>query len=287
MRSLGRWLPLLALGCPGSPGKDSDAAAVERFHAEGYGDPAVHGVDAKLQVLECVNCHGADLGGGTTGYACDACHPSGWRADCTFCHGGEESSGGAPPAYIHDDGTNNFPVHTAHVVDNAIAVAIGCEACHLEPADVLDPGHVFLADSTAGVAEVDFSAGLSRAAAFDGLGTCSNLYCHGNGQGDNGTAAAGLFAATCDGCHPAADSSRELLATMSGDHELHLAEDGGVVCESCHADVASGSETIVDGGLHVDGSPQVTLDAGIAYDAAAGTCTGECHGERHEGLGWE
>ncbi len=277
---------LLLHACPANDEPEETGTPSTRYHPDDFLDPAVHSPEAKLQVQECVNCHGADLTGGT-GTSCDTCHPVDWRTDCTFCHGGEETADGAPPSYIHDDGTNNFPVHTNHVSSGDIVDAFACTDCHVQPTDVLSEGHLFLGDDTPGAAEVAFSAGLSKAGTWDGAGTCSNLYCHGNGQGDNGTASAGTFEATCDGCHPHEASGTDGWKTMSGQHDRHLSLGTGFECGDCHKAVVEAWEPIKDTTLHVNGTVELELVGSMSWSSSERTCTGECHEEHHEARRWE
>ena len=88
---------------PGGPGGSEDPTPEERYHPVGYLEPELHGMDAKLQVEPCLDCHGADLLGGSSERSCDPCHDDDWRTRCTYCHGGEESEDGAPPRDIRGE----------------------------------------------------------------------------------------------------------------------------------------------------------------------------------------
>lgn len=95
-----------------------------RYHPLGYEEVAAHGPDSNLQVEDCRDCHGADLRGGTwrggSVESCDGCHdpidPT-WRTNCTFCHGGGESAGGAPPRGI--DGRSDMHAFAPHTSTSA------------------------------------------------------------------------------------------------------------------------------------------------------------------------
>jgi predicted CxxxxCH...CXXCH cytochrome family protein len=177
-------------------------------------------------------------------------------------------------------GSQAFLAHTAHVTEG-ISRAYDCTECHTKPLDVLSSGHAF--DDTPGMGEVTFAMGLSAAGSYDGASTCSSLYCHGNGQGDNGSAVDGSAAMQCDSCHPGMASSENAWQSMSGKHRKHL--QAGPDCGDCHLDVTSNGTSILEALLHVDGLNQVSFsDPGITYDA--GRCSGECHGERHQGQSW-
>ena len=276
-------------GCGGGGKETGDSADTgdsgpSRYHPDGWSDPADHGMAAKYQDLECAGCHGDDLAGGSVGVSCDACHAAGWREDCTFCHGGVDNNTGAPPEDIRD-GTNadatSFPPHSVHVEETDIKVAFTCAQCHNTPTDALSSGHLFIADTTAGVAETDFSDGLSTSARWSGT-SCSNLYCHGNGQGNNGTVDA-TESVSCGDCHAVASSSGSEIGRMSGAHEDH--DEEGVGCEECHSTVVDRSSNILDIELHVNGDVDVALTSGVTR--SGGTCSGTCHGENHRSEDWD
>jgi predicted CxxxxCH...CXXCH cytochrome family protein len=148
---------------------------------------------------------------------------------------------------------------------------------------VLTAGHAF--DETPGQGEVSFAMGLSAAANYNGAGGCSSLYCHGNGQGNNGSAVDGSPPIQCNSCHPSINSSEGDWETMSGEHRKHLQE--GVNCGNCHFDVTENGQTIRAPWLHVDGDNQVRFtDTGITYSPGTGRCSGRCHGETHESERW-
>ena len=270
-----------------SGGSDTGVTPVT-YHPDGFDDPEVHGLEAKLQDQTCVTCHGEDLAGGSVGVSCDSCHEDGWRTNCTFCHGGTVDSTGAPPRDI--DGTTDtdgltFWPHTTHVTDTDYKNAFDCTACHSKPEDVLSTGHLFLGDSTPAVAEVDFSGGLSSRGAYNGAGTCSNLYCHGDGQGHNGTASVDRDYSACSSCHPDRSSGEDDWKDMSGEHEEHIGE--GLSCSNCHGATVSGWDTIIDPSNHVNGQPDIELPSGMTWSSGDQTCTGTCHSEEHRSRDWD
>ncbi|RME25615.1 MAG: hypothetical protein D6798_08530 [Deltaproteobacteria bacterium] len=264
-----------------------DTGATGTYHPDGYADPTVHGMEAKLHEQTCTDCHGADLAGAGDVPSCDTCHDDGWRTNCTFCHGGIEDSTGAPPEDI-DDGTSDaaFGAHPRHVQTNTHA-AFDCTQCHVKPTDVLSSGHLF--DSTAAQAEVDFSSSLSsRASWSSGAMSCSNLYCHGNGRADNGSVSISDAPLSCHSCHPDASSSSSTISSMSGAHRKHVVSEG-VRCEACHADTIDASNTVIGPALHVNGTPDVAISSdypSISYRSSSNSCTGNCHGEGHENENW-
>jgi predicted CxxxxCH...CXXCH cytochrome family protein len=255
---------------------DADADSDTDTDIESHGDGWDHGLAAKLQREDCTVCHGEDLGGGSSGVSCDSCHPAGWRSDCTFCHGGTENDSGAPPLDIDGSASGiSFPEHSVHLEGDHPRWS--CEQCHLVPADVLSVGHIFIGDETAAVAELTMAAGLSSQGGYGGGGSCSNLYCHGDGDGSRGSATSGQRY-DCGDCHGDASSARSL----SGEHDEHL--DEGVRCGDCHADTVSGNSTITGPDLHVNGRVDVEIDE-LNYDG--NSCDGSCHGEGHSNERWE
>ncbi len=257
----------------------------QRFHPLGYADHDQHSPDMELQRMDCRDCHALDLTGGL-GPSCDSCHEPGWRSDCLFCHGADDNLTGAPPrdlGALPMSGSQAFLAHTAHVTEG-ISRAFDCTECHVKPTEVLSTGHAF--DATPGMGEVTFAMGLSAAGDYDGAGTCSTLYCHGNGRGNNGTVSDGSTAMQCGSCHPGMASSESAWESMSGEHRKHLQE-SGVTCGSCHLDVTSDGISIRGPLLHVDGLNQLRFSAaGFSFDGGTNRCSGTCHGERHDNEGW-
>lgn len=249
------------------------------YHPAGWADPGVHGLSAKLQEQDCTTCHGAELDGGSSAVSCDSCHAADWRTTCTYCHGGAENGTGAPPENVDDtvEPLASFPAHSAHV-EETIHPAYGCDSCHVAPANPLSVGHVFVGDDTPGEAEVAIPGATFTA------GTCSDLYCHGDGQGANGVADA-TFVATCDGCHADGNSPDDRIAAMSGQHERHVAGEG-FACAECHSRTVDAAGAILDPTVHADGTPTMAPIA-LHWDGAQRTCDGTCHGESHSDRRWD
>lgn len=248
-----------------------------RYHPEGWAAPSAHGTALKKQQEDCRGCHGADLAGGTVSVSCDGCHPAGWRTDCTFCHGGVDDSTGAPPRDLLGATSGlSFNAHGVHVSARPNHAAFDCTQCHVKPADVLSAGHVF--DGTPNAkAEVSFSAGLSNQATYAN-GTCSQLYCHGDGRGHNGTYQVTGPPTTCHSCHGDA-----VGGTLSGQHREHLRE--GVRCSDCHGRVASSHTAIATAALHVNGTVEVDFPPN-SITRSGGRCTGLCHFRLHFNESW-
>jgi len=276
-------------GGAGDGSMDGAGDGAPPYHPLGYIASSAHGMETKLQKQDCRVCHGADLNGGA-GPSCDDCHtpadPPSWRTNCTFCHGGIENQTGAPPRNL--DGTSDltlakFPPHGKHV-GTQLTSTIDCTQCHVKATDVLSPDHVF--DFTPGVAETDFGAGRSKQAVWtSATGTCTNLYCHGNGRGDNGTMKITDDPRDCGSCHASlADPAG--WSAMSGPHATHLSNTamGAITCSDCHATVVDAAATaLTDPNLHINGVRDVAIPSGdgVTYDPTTATCAGTCHGYSH------
>lgn len=268
-------------GGSGSGGSGSGGSG-GRHHPDRFARAEAHGPALMLQTEDCRTCHGNQLTGGSAGVGCDECHAGergAWRLDCVYCHGGVDNESGAPPRGIRGDtdpASASFRAHTAHVT-RGNHPAYACVQCHAVPDHVLTPGHVF--DATAGAAEVDFSSGLSDTATHT-PGSCSNLYCHGNGRAANGTATDDMATPGCGDCHGASSAQ---AGTMSGDHGRHLRN--GVDCVECHADVVDAAQAITGPDLHVNGAKDVRITA-AGFTRSGASCSGSCHNKRHFNERW-
>ncbi len=251
--------------------------APQRYHPDDYADPALHGLEARLQTQACTGCHGEELTGEGRASSCDLCHQADWREDCVYCHGGQDDQTGAPPLHIsgEDDGEEaSFIPHAEHVNEGSSHAAYGCETCHVVPTDVLSAGHLFVEDDTAGRAETDFSSGLDPTVGWDDSQTCVSSYCHGDGQSAAGRAEHSEEVGACDDCHEGPDGGSGAWMRMSGEHELHLSD--GIGCSACHNDVVDENNAITDVSLHVNGSVDVTIeDSQVEWDGDS--CDGFCH----------
>ena len=151
------------------------------------------------------------------------------------------------------------------------------------PTDVLSPNHAF--DGSAGAAEVTFVGGMSPQASYT-AGTCNNVYCHGNGQGANGTVTTAAAAMTCASCHPGVDSGRASWQTMSGAHSEHIGE-SNIGCSDCHGAVTADNRAIVAPALHMDRQVQINFaEPNVTMNPADKSCSGTCHGKEHNNLRW-
>jgi hypothetical protein len=270
----------------------TDPTGTNRYHPTGWAEPAAHGLATKLGEQDCRTCHGAELEGGAA-IACSSCHDAvvpGWTTSCTFCHGDRETGQHAPPQDIDDNDdpdTLSFPAHRAHVEDTDLHVAWDCAMCHAVPTSALTPGHLF-DDATPGRAEVAFALAPAAGASYAD-GTCSDVYCHGDGQVP-GDITVEVQDVVCGGCHPV--GSRGAWDRLSGEHERHL--DEGVTCDECHPTVQVTPEyAITDLPRHIDGAIAIELPATMSRRRAppsmsidASGCTGTCHGEIHTACNW-
>lgn len=226
-----------------------------------HGPPSLQGLQA------CTSCHGPELTGGTVGVSCDQCH-SGWKTNCTFCHGGVDNQTGAPPRdVLGGSATTQVTVgaHTSHVsATHAIASPINCAACHPTVTDALSAGHVDPAP-----AELTLT-GWVRASA-----SCA-VYCHGAFAGGtssnlpswtqvNGTQSA------CGSCHA--------LPPATGRHPNTEPRHAfmGANCTFCHLDSNATASAITRPDLHVNGVPDVAPPGGT-WNATTRSCSPSCHG---------
>ena len=245
-------------------------------HPLGWVAPTSHGAAANDGGLAaCKTCHGADLRGGMSAVSCTSCHAD-WETRCTFCHGGTDNLTGAPPAGVGGEllrSTIAVGAHTLHVRATPIHAAWACDRCHVTPTSALSPGHI----DGDGRAEVRFD-GLNPVATYaPGTATCGAMHCHGNGRTDGGVAAWTTDPViTCASCHNDATTPSGSF-TMSGDHRLHVKNEG-IACQECHSTVAGAGATIVGLALHVDGVTQVSLRQAGTWVAATRTCDPACHG---------
>jgi predicted CxxxxCH...CXXCH cytochrome family protein len=247
------------------------------IHPVGWVARSEHGSAFILaQGKACTDCHGEDYLGGNSGVSCDACHQgggSGWRTDCTFCHGGVDNNTGAPPDAAIPDSDRAQKIigaHTEHVTARAQHRAFDCEECHVKPDAFDNLGHIDQGQSPKVAFNTD---GLNADASYDMQTTgCQSLYCHGNGQEANGQAIWTGDAMTCASCHGDESTSPQ---TLSGRHSTHLGL--SIDCATCHKDVVDDNKQIVDTDLHVNGQPNVGFSTGT-WNAETQSCSSVvCH----------
>jgi predicted CxxxxCH...CXXCH cytochrome family protein len=244
---------------------------------------------------KCGSCHGAPPPAPhPAGANCAACHPTmeenslnfrdpashidgkvdvvmpGATGGCTSCHGGTNS---APPKDLKGNTATTVATVGAHQAHLATATstsyhAVVCASCHVVPQTVDAPGHI----DGDNIAEVKFDALNPTGLYTKATATCSAMYCHGNGRGNNGTIAftqAGPLA--CNACHSTNGSG------MSGRHAKHLGNEVGMRCSGCHATVVDANQKIIKADLHVNGVHEVKMANGT-WNATARSCSNTgCH----------
>jgi predicted CxxxxCH...CXXCH cytochrome family protein len=235
----------------------------------GVAPPAPHPADTK-----CASCHPTMEEGSTT-FRDPASHingvvdvvGAGATGGCTSCHGSANSS--APPKDLSGATVataRGVGAHAAHLKPSTWHRAMPCTSCHRVPTTLDAPGH----RDGDNVAELTFDT-LNPAATY-AAGTCSNLYCHGTGRGNTGTATwTTPGALACTSCH-------NLTGTgMSGDHRRHIGEEN-MRCSQCHATVVDANRNVINANLHINGVHEVKMTNGT-YNATTRQCSNTgCHG---------
>ena len=191
-------------------------------------------LDPSLHINGVVDLFGADGGGGAAG--------------CSSCHGSDGNP--APPTDLAGNtGRDSVGVgaHREHLALSSWRREINCSNCHQVPTSIDAPGHIDGDD----IAEVPFDALNPNGTVELATGTCSNLYCHGNGRANNGSASwTDTTPLTCDGCHQSPLPGRA-AGGMSGEHDKHI-RDEDMLCSECHAQVVDGAQGILAPALHID-----------------------------------
>lgn len=188
---------------------------------------------------------------------------------CTACHG---MTNAAPPRDLAGGTARTSPgvgAHQQHLGSSTWHRTVACSDCHTVPQTQSAPGHID-GDNNA---EIVFSF-MNPAGTYDAAATtCRNMYCHGNGRGNNGVLSwltQGTLA--CGGCH------RIDGQNMSGDHQDHLDKD--LVCADCHSTVVDGNMTIINASAHVNGVHDVKMAQGTWNPATRQCANSGCHNTR-------
>lgn len=159
---------LFIAGC-GESTKQSTLASDSGTHPSGW-LPGGHKVAAKVNIVNCTECHGADYSGGVAKVACSKCHmgdertihPVAWGSYVYSEHG----------AYVKSNGTISCSTSVCHGGSLNGAAGPSCTKCHLGGPLAFHP-----ASWTA-----PNSHGLYVQA--NGPASCTNIVCHGpQGQG--------------------------------------------------------------------------------------------------------
>jgi predicted CxxxxCH...CXXCH cytochrome family protein len=203
---------------------------------------------------------------------------------CDSCHGSNGNP--APPTDLSGNSNSSSPgvgAHSKHLAVSSWSRAITCETCHVVPGNVSTPGHLDGDD----IPEVPFDSLNPAATVNFAADTCDNLYCHGDGQGNNGSISwTSTTDMTCGSCHdtPAVGQGAQ---GMSGKHDKHI-RDKDVPCEDCHAQVVSSGLLIIDAARHINGANDILMrtkngqiDNGAVYNPADQRCSNmDCHGNK-------
>jgi predicted CxxxxCH...CXXCH cytochrome family protein len=247
---------------------------------------------------QCGSCHGAPPPAphptGAAAANCASCHPTmeensltfrdpdshingvvdlvdpGATGDCTSCHGTSTANAAPPKDLAGGTARTSLGVgaHQQHLMTSNWRHAIPCTACHVVPLTQNAPGHI----DGDNKAEVKFDT-LNPAGAY-ATGTCSTMYCHGNGRGNNGTINwLTIGPLTCTSCHATNGTG------MSGRHSRHI-QGENMKCSQCHQTVVNAAMTIINADLHVNGVHEVKMANGT-WNAATRTCSNTgCHGTK-------
>jgi predicted CxxxxCH...CXXCH cytochrome family protein len=238
----------------------------------GVAPPAPHPPDTR-----CSRCHPTMEEDSTT-FRDPASHINGIvevvdpgaTGGCTTCHGSETSS--APPMDLGGNAEKTLRgvgAHAAHLAPSTWHRAIQCTSCHVVPLTADALGH----RDGDNVAEVKFTSLNPQGAYAAGTATCTNLYCHGNGRGNTGTASwVTPGALACGTCHSLNGTN------MSGAHRKHI--DRNVRCSQCHGSVVDANRNIINANLHINGAHEIRMALGL-YSSTSHRCGGLlCHGPR-------
>ncbi len=210
------------------------------YHAnDGSGD------NTHMMGTDCVQCH---------------THLDGFlpTSACNVCHGNEDNA--APPVSTAGEQDVSFVevgAHQTHVMGGDIRAAMTCDDCHILPG-LLDPTHIDAAPAEITWGTLALNAGVSPS--WDrNAETCANVYCHGSTL-EGGTLTDPTWTvvdgtqADCGTCHGAPPPATH--PQMSD-------------CSLCHPDTVDGNgDILVDGGFHVNGTVEFTIN---------GSCDA-CHG---------
>ena len=237
--------------------------------------------------VACTQCHGADYQGGVVGVSCNnpTCHGGQDWTSCTFCHGTPPSQNQPPFGVGGEVSTGTLAVgrHGPHLASSSTHVAFACGICHTVPAagdvshalgyvpsiDPSDPGHhgdlLFSAQAT------------TQGAPVTARGTCVGA-CHSNGRDGAPNAvpywAGGSWAVgDCANCHS--------NPPANGEHGKHRTK---ATCNECHPPADSSSH--LNGSRDTAAPPGMTFIAPGGPCGAAVTCTGSCHDKDHQDECW-
>ncbi|AJE04791.1 cytochrome C [Geobacter pickeringii] len=184
---------------------------------------------------DCGKCHGAPPSGGTTGAAgSHAKHDQYYTGatNCLKCHSNNTTFQHATSA-----GRRNLNISFAAAPNNGSGVYSGALNDYLP----------------------------SQTNTF---GTCTNMYCHSNGQksmGNFSTVTVPTWGTplptNCTGCHRSNNASGNIMASGSHSRHVNAAKFYTIGCNKCHAGTANSTMAIADTSVHVNGKVNIKFNS--------------------------
>ena len=167
--------------------------------------------------------------------------------------------------------------HSRHVNNPTLGTNFSCAECHAPTAT----GSTVIFDRSRHVNRlIDYSG-----ARAGGNASCSNFYCHSDGNGTYVNPPAWTSGASldCNGCHKSQIRGDDSI--KSGKHGRHLdnyttlGRGNNVTCRECHSSTLSGPGTINSRGNHVNGLKNYSgIMAGTVATPGSGKCSNVyCH----------
>ncbi|HZV81844.1 MAG TPA: CxxxxCH/CxxCH domain-containing protein, partial [Geobacteraceae bacterium] len=198
---------------------------------------------------------------------------------CGTCH---NATGAVPP---------NSGSHAKHAANSGAGLGIACNKCHATYASYTGSAHIngkVEWDLSAAYPGATYNGTTNNLAGSSTYSTCSNLYCHSNVQGANGTGGPTSYAtpkwgdvttAACGSCH--------VVPNNTGSHANHENAEVAFDCHVCHNTGGTTSPLNHANGkidFRFNGLGQNTRYMGISSGSitpgtAYGTCSNsDCHG---------
>ena len=254
------------------------------------------GVENANNECTATYCHGQSNSPmwGTTGITCTACHD-------------------APPTAGSHGMHNQGHIGYADNSNGSTNYDFGCFKCHPQSTHAQGPATSSSAAFVGPFSSISspvtlggtYANGTSSQNDTRGFmwsdATCTNLYCHSNGQ--TGTSAVyatpkwGNNTITCTSCHGQASTFATMTATtgnhLSSSHAMHAATDKYAFnCSQCHNETVSSSNSIINTALHVNGVKDVHITSPSAaytnmtgpFNSSTNSCSNVyCHSNGNGG----
>ncbi|MBN1656090.1 MAG: CxxxxCH/CxxCH domain-containing protein [Deltaproteobacteria bacterium] len=236
----------------------------------------------RIEITDCATCHPGTVDERGDIRLAEARHINGKIdavTECYTCHGKKDGNAAPPPALNGSEDTNDNVVgaHQSHLQDGVNSKAVPCDACHVVPEAVGDPGHQPEGpdDTYAEVTFGELARGDNLLPSWDRkTARCANTYCHGaslsGGKHTEPTwTRVDNSQIDCDGCHgsppPSPHPQSEPNAHCLLCHPDSIEEDEPgpphpkssrtMLCEACHPDTVDPfGEIRVSEGKHIDGT---------------------------------